>query len=155
MWFKKSAAQGHAGAQCNLGLCYCKGEGVPQSYEEAVVWFKKSAAQGDARAEFNLGNCYWNGEVLSASEQASYAYLKSLGYEKKQVYSCNYEKAVECYFKSAEKGNAKAQNKLGYCYERGLGVAKNLKEAIKWYRRSAEQGNISAQNNLKRLKEDS
>ncbi len=56
--------------------------------------------------------------------------------------------AVEYYRKAAEQGNAEAQNKLGICYNIGLGVAKDSNEAIKWYRKAAEQGNAVAQNNM-------
>ena len=56
--------------------------------------------------------------------------------------------AVEYYRKAAEQGNAAAQNKLGICYNIGLGVAKDSNEALKWYRKAAEQGNAVAQNNM-------
>lgn len=35
-WFAKSAKQGHAKAQCNLGVCYKKGRGVPRDDGKAV-----------------------------------------------------------------------------------------------------------------------
>ena len=56
--------------------------------------------------------------------------------------------AVEYYRKAAEQGSAEAQNKLGICYNIGLGVAKDSNEALKWYRKAAEQGNAVAQNNM-------
>ncbi|GHT40295.1 hypothetical protein AGMMS49921_01440 [Endomicrobiia bacterium] len=49
-WFKKSAEQGNAKAQYNLGLMYDKGEGVKQDYKEAVDWYKKAALQGHSDA---------------------------------------------------------------------------------------------------------
>ena len=58
------------------------------------------------------------------------------------------EKAKEEFEKTktlAEKGNARAQNKLGMVYHKGTGVPKDDKEAIKWYRKAAEQGDSSAQ----------
>lgn len=48
----------------------------------------------------------------------------------------------------AEKGDAKAQNNLGYAYDNGEGVPKDRAEGVKWFRRSAEQGNAFAQHNL-------
>jgi len=48
----------------------------------------------------------------------------------------------------AEKGNSKAQLKLGFMYEHGVDVAKNPSEAIKWYRMAADQGEVDAQFNL-------
>lgn len=50
--------------------------------------------------------------------------------------------------KSAEQGDAWAQNTLGVCYYDGNGVAKDSKEAVKWYRKAAEQGDAWAQGNL-------
>ncbi|MBE6188479.1 MAG: PEGA domain-containing protein [Rikenellaceae bacterium] len=60
----------------------------------------------------------------------------------------DYASAVEYYRKAAEQGNAAAQNRLGICYNIGLGVGKDSNEAIKWYRKAAEQGNAVAQNNM-------
>jgi TPR repeat protein len=45
----------------------------------------------------------------------------------------------------AERGNARAQAKLGYMYSIGRGVPQNYIEAAEWYRLAAEQGNGSAQ----------
>lgn len=49
-------------------------------------------------------------------------------------------KAVACYRKSAELGNAKAQFNLGSCYMAGTGVQQNLPKAIEWLRKAADQG---------------
>ena len=48
------ADQGDADAQYNLGVCYEKGRGVTQSYDEAVKWFRKAAEQGYSRAKDSL-----------------------------------------------------------------------------------------------------
>ena len=40
---------------CNLGWCYETGNGVEQSWEQAVLWYRRSAEEGDARAMCNLG----------------------------------------------------------------------------------------------------
>ena len=39
-WYRVAAAQGHASAQCNFGIRYANGEGVPQDHAEAVRWFR-------------------------------------------------------------------------------------------------------------------
>ena len=41
---------------------YGNGQGVPQSYAEALKWFRKAANQGDAAAQFNLGLMYRMGQ---------------------------------------------------------------------------------------------
>ena len=62
-WFEKSAQQGNAFAQCNLGLAYYEGKGVDKKDDKkSVEWWEKSANQGNAVAQCNLGGMYYNGE---------------------------------------------------------------------------------------------
>ncbi|KAF8926036.1 hypothetical protein BGZ58_000244, partial [Dissophora ornata] len=51
----KSANQGDADAQSNLGFMYDNGKGVPQDYPKAIEWYLKATNQGDAIAQSNLG----------------------------------------------------------------------------------------------------
>ena len=55
------------------------------------------------------------------------------------------DKAVSCFKKSAELGNAEAQWQLGACYFVGKGIRENKQEAVKWFRLAAGQGNAEAQ----------
>ena len=55
------------------------------------------------------------------------------------------ERAVSCFKKSAEFGNAKAQRWLGACYFWGEGIREDKREAVKWYRLAADQGDAEAQ----------
>jgi hypothetical protein len=38
-WWERTAAQGHARVQYNLGTLYYNGQGVPQDYLRAYMWF--------------------------------------------------------------------------------------------------------------------
>jgi len=42
-WYRKSAEQGDADAQYNLGSLIEEGRAVPQDYREAVSWWRKAA----------------------------------------------------------------------------------------------------------------
>lgn len=53
----------------------------------------------------------------------------------------------------AEAGEAEAQARLGFLYEKGRGVARDLGEAVRWYRAAAHQGHATAQYSLGRLHE--
>ncbi len=44
-WYRKSAEQGFANAQCELGDCYANGRGVPKDEVEAYKWFLLAGAQ--------------------------------------------------------------------------------------------------------------
>jgi hypothetical protein len=59
-----------------------------------------------------------------------------------------YEEAAKWMRKAAEKGHGGAQANLGFCYEKGQGVAQDYEEAVKWYRKAAEQGYAWAQVDL-------
>jgi TPR repeat protein len=52
------------------------------------------------------------------------------------------------YKAKAEKGDLKAQNSLGLCYDTGYGVKQDHTEALKWYRKAAELNDATAQYNL-------
>jgi len=60
-WYHLAAGQGYAAAQSNLGAMYDRGEGVPQSYREALKWYRKAADQGNAMAQYNIGSMYASG----------------------------------------------------------------------------------------------
>ena len=57
----------------------------------------------------------------------------------------DYTVALKEFRALAEKGNVKAQNKLGKMYSKGEGVRRDYKEAAKWYRRAIFHGDADAQ----------
>jgi TPR repeat protein len=50
--------------------------------------------------------------------------------------------------KSAEAGNASAQNRLGLLYDEGLGVPQDYSQAKEWFEKAAKRGHVGAQVNL-------
>lgn len=62
--------------------------------------------------------------------------------------SQNYEKALKCFHKAAEKGYVKSYFYIGLIYENGKGIDKDYSKAIKWYRKAAMDGHTEAQVNL-------
>ena len=69
----RRAQKGDAEAQFQLGARFALGEGVVQSYEEAVKWYRKAARHNHASAQYALGVCYAEGlgvrQSLSKSEK--------------------------------------------------------------------------------------
>ncbi len=57
----------------------------------------------------------------------------------------NYQKALEIYYESAEKGHALSELQLGRMFLLGEGVEQDYKAALEWIQRSAEQDNGEAQ----------
>ena len=52
--WKKSAEQGDAEAQYELGMAYYFGQGVEQDDKQAIEWYTKSAEQGNTSAQHEL-----------------------------------------------------------------------------------------------------
>lgn len=154
----EDAKRGDSSAQNTIGVCYSKGNGVAQDYEEAVRWFRKAAENGNTLAQFNLGLSYDKGEGVDKDmSQAVYWYKKSAksGNARAQFnLSCcyfqgegvtkNISKGIELLKKSAEQGYVDAQYALGSCYEDGNGVKKDLNQSAYWYNMAAQQGDIAA-----------
>ena len=164
-WYRKSAEQGNARAQFNLGLMYKYGLGVEQDYAEAVTWYRKAAEQGHAKAQFNLGSMYEDGQGVEQDYAEAVKWYRKAAEQGDASAQCNLglmycdgrgvtkddSEAVKWYRKSAEQGNAYAQYNLGVIYEYGRGVTQDDYESVKWYRRAAEQGNEKAKKALERL----
>ena len=62
---QRAAAQGHAGAQYNLGLMFANGQGVAQDFAEAARLYSCAAAQGVVSAQCNLGNMFQAGQGVA------------------------------------------------------------------------------------------
>eukprot|EP00300_Choanocystis_sp_HF-7_P005165 c13919_g1_i3.p1 GENE.c13919_g1_i3~~c13919_g1_i3.p1 ORF type:complete len:298 (+),score=33.56 c13919_g1_i3:57-896(+) len=76
--YRASAAQGHAGAQNNIGCMYRDGEGVPRSDPEALMWFTLAASQGHVQGQNSLGHLIFLGHGTSQCDTlAVYWWTKS------------------------------------------------------------------------------
>jgi TPR repeat protein len=60
----------------------------------------------------------------------------------------DYATALQLYRPLADKGDARAQNRLGVMYNIGQGVTEDYSTAMAWYRKAAEQGDADAQYGL-------
>jgi TPR repeat protein len=126
-WFLKSAGQGNAEAQENLGEIYLDAK----RYPEALQWLNLSALQGRMRAQLLVGNLYYFGLGVKQDPAT----------------------AMKWWRLAAEQKDAMAQFNLGFGYEAGAGVDRNQAEAIKRVRLSAEQGLLRGMEAMAKLYE--
>jgi TPR repeat protein len=124
--FHVAAKMGHSAAQCRLGVCYYRGEGVSKNYPEAVKWFQKAVDSGISMAYFHLGCCYYFGK----------------GVDRDQT------KAFLMFHDAALKGDALATYCVGKCYYIGHGPTKDYKLATQWYQKAADMELTDAQISL-------
>jgi len=122
-WLNKSAAQGNASAQTELGAIYASGfGGVPEDDAQAVAWFQKAANQGNPTAQYNLGLMYAKGGGVKQ----------------------DFAQAVAWYRKAADQGLVDAQFKMGLHYEKGVGIAQDDVLAYANYAIAARSGDADS-----------
>ncbi|PCJ07316.1 MAG: hypothetical protein COB16_11560 [Rhodobacteraceae bacterium] len=164
--FEQAAAQGHAGAQNQLGQYFHSGLGGglggAQNQKAALRWLRAAAEQGDPRHIFDLGKALEQGADGSQdATSAAKAYQQaadlghadaavSLGvlYQNGTGVAQNYTRALELYQGPAAEGHARAQNNLGLLYVRGTGVTLDYIRAATLFAEAAEQGLPTAMTNL-------
>ena len=120
--FRPLAEHGNAIAQYNLGVMYYKGEGVPQSYPNAVFWYRHAAWQGDASAQLGLGVLCYNGQGTLQS----------------------YTEALTWFRQAADQGSVQAQINLGAMYANGQGVPQDYIQAHMWLSLAAAKSETRA-----------
>ena len=74
-WYRKSAEQGHAAAQFQLGNVYSEGIGVTEDDVEAFKWYRLSAEQGHVVAQLQLGSMHYSGEGTVKDIVSAYAWI--------------------------------------------------------------------------------
>jgi TPR repeat protein len=129
-WLSKAAAQEHAGAQHNLGVCYSKGEGVEQNFALEATWVSKAADQGHVHALGHLGCLYQAAKGVEQDDALAVAWWK----------------------KGAVGGDAASQHNLGLGYTSGrFGLTKNAHCAKIYMMAAAKGGDAKAIEKLKLL----
>lgn len=100
----------------------------------SIAILQRLASQGDANKQYELGKAYLKGNLLQS------------GYE--EYIEKDLQKAFKNFSLSAKSKNSDAQNYVGYCYERGIGVNQDFKKAVQYYKKSAKQNNLHALYNI-------
>ena len=109
-WFEKAAAQGHAGAEYNLGVLYLEGKGVAKNAVEAAKRIGKAAQAGHVDAMLDYGVLVIRGEGVQQNDKIGAQWL----------------------IVSARRGNIIAQNRVARLFAFGKGVPADPVEALKW-----------------------
>jgi len=122
---------GKVGAGCIVRKVYPSGRGDVLRYGP---WIKF-----DGELEFfERGGAE---DIPTSGEQKFVFFFCS---EDNEITAKAYKLAIREFNTLAKQGDANAQYKLGFMYQRGLGVDRNYEIAAEWYKKSAQQGNINA-----------
>jgi len=164
---RKSAEQGCAKAQCNLGGFYNDGEEgfIDQDYSLAAEWYTKAANQGSADAQFELGQNYYFGHGFAQDYKLAKEWFSKAAVQgdsgaqfnlavilaKGEGCEINDHMAAVWYEKAATQGHAKAQYTIATYYQSGTGVIQDDEQAAAWMHKAAEQGHANAQFRLAQI----
>ncbi|MCD8090766.1 MAG: sel1 repeat family protein [Clostridiales bacterium] len=158
-WFKRAAEKNYAPACVNFGDCHFN----RKSYSVAIKYYIEAANQGYDKGQYKLAECYYKGcgvvadrdEAvkwcrMAAKQECEEAkkFLNELGEEisdgSENTNSAESPKLGEVELISlANKGNAKAQNKLGELY-----FNRDMYKAEYWFEKAANQSYTPAITNL-------
>ena len=164
-WFGKAADQGHAGAQCFLGMFCHGGYGGGDHDKEAVKWFRRAARQKHVPAQRFLGALYLTGTGVKKNPREAMKWFRkaalggdtesdyqlAVGYTKGWGVKKNIKKGIEFFHRAAHQDYPDAQYHLGLYYRCGKRVPSDKEEAMKWLALAAAQGHEEALKELKEL----
>lgn len=122
-----SAKKGQVTAQKMVAFMSRWGYGTASSKEQYEYWYKLAAEKGDKEAQYELADFYLYGHRFFPNDG-------------KKMELLNPQEALKWALKSANKGYAEAQVKVGDIYKEGYGTIKDYKEANKWFTLAAKQG---------------
>jgi len=74
--YRAAAEQDYAPGMHGLAEMYAKGEGVEQSFEQALAWYERAAEQGFDRSIMFLANAYDTGDLGLTPDPKAAAYYR-------------------------------------------------------------------------------
>ena len=158
-YLEKSAANGNAEAQFDLGCFHAQGEyGLKADIKKAVYYWTLAARNNHADAQRNLGDCYMAGDGVKQNSRLAFEWWQVAAdndhiFALYNVANCyadgegipkNAAKANELYKKllpalvRLARHDLNAVNALAKCYYYGLGTTKDYKKAVKFWKIAAE-----------------
>ena len=162
--FAKAAQSNNADAQLQLGYLYMEGNGVTKSLENSRFWFTKASESNHPKAASALSSLKKLEDAIETKkEEAKVAEINEIKETEAETLAMTLAKAdtyfnnglmsdaFENYLIAAKKGNASAQERVGWMYFKGKGVDKDKDLGIEWWKKAAMQGNGTAISFLTRL----
>jgi len=138
--FRLSANAGDFRAQGYLATMYLAGNGVPKNTDEGIRLWREVARQPQ-------GILWWKAVAEQGNPEAEYFVGVALLYGGANFPSTPVE-GIAWLGKAASQNYLAAQDLLGSCYEKGLGVPQDYFKAVFWFRKAADQGYSEAQHDL-------
>ena len=135
----------------DIGSAYFYGDyGLERNYQKAFFYLRKAANTGDEQAQYMLSKMYFEGRGVQKNTEIAVEWIKkSLEQNYKEAYymlgyiaekeNSDYVEAIRNYKHAAELGSPYAQTRLGWLYEKGIGIAADAGIASDYYQKAIEQ----------------
>ena len=171
--YERCAKQGHAAAMRVLGEWYMKGKGVVRDEAKGLSFFQSASQTGDHLSILEIGKCHFYGKGTTIDLEAAFRCFRNVA-EQDEADSCvadgmmrlgfclldgegckrNEVEGVRWLIKSTKLDDIEdAENRLGDCYQQGIGVLPDEYAARKWFKQTAEEGSAEGLHQLGRLAE--
>lgn len=125
-YYNTAANLGYLPAQHDVGMLLLEGHGeVLKNPALAAKWLRRAAEQGFAPSQYALATLSFSGSEVDATEAA-----------------------VRLWREAAKQHYSRAEEALGFAYQKGIGVPRNVAQAQRWFRRAAKSGSEAAQREL-------
>lgn len=128
-YMQKSASQGYAPAQLEVGNFYAEAIYVKQDIQKSIEMYEKASAQGSGDADLNLGVLYQTGNGVEKDPEVAFKY----------------------FYAAAKKGQVDAQYNIGVAYYFGYGVEVDVYKAREWLLKAYLAGKVEANELLKMI----
>ena len=159
-WLEKSAESGNINAQYRLANQYYYSEGAEKDLSKVFHWYSRCAEQEHPYASYAVAQIYAKGEsVPQNAEKANQYYAEALKgflkienpdgkllyrigrmFEKGLGTDKNYQKALEYFIQSDEKGNLHARGIVGREYLSGKNLPQDMEKGIEKLSECSENG---------------
>ena len=159
------ARLGHAPAQGELGLVLAEGRGKVIAVDDAASldWLTKAAKQGDVSAQYLLGLRLEFGAMPKGARERNppTPFVQTGGVFRRLLGEKDFRKQIQGYsaggrseqlpqafawlMKAASRGHGGAQERVGYLYASGRGIARQSNESFYWLQKAALAGRGEAQ----------
>lgn len=156
--FYTAGEAGLESAEYRVGFMYEYGIGTNQNFEEAKLWYKRSAEHGydmaksaaekikkktknssaekkiSAEEECNVKKIYLSKKEAEKSYQDGWRYYHGWGV------TVNKKEAFALFLNAAVNGLEKAEYRVGFMHEYGIGTSQDYEKAKIWYQKAKEHG---------------
>lgn len=128
-FLEQAAAMDYPEALVELGVRYYRADHGSRDREQAVELLKRAQQLGNREAKLRLCVIKLNSEKPAPEDSSIVAVFRQ----------------------AAADGSVLAEAMLGYCYDKGRGIAQNIPQAVELYRKASQRGSKIAYDALRSL----